>query len=257
MFKNCVKLYEGKAKIVSYATPSKDILIQHFKDIVTRFNIKDSTPKPGKGMANNVISAYLMTQLNAQKVKTHFISLVNRSDQLVYALDMIPIEVVVRNFTAGSLCRRLLMEANIPISPPIIELSYKLHADDALITEDHVLLLDLLDMQQLNYIKNEARKINGIISNVFADKSIQLVDCKLEFGFKNGEIILGDEISCDTCRLLDMNVENLEDKIMDKDRFRLDLGNLVLKYFEVVKRLDALPLLSDEEQTLLEKECNA
>lgn len=244
MFSNKRKLYEGKAKIIFATENDPDTVIQHFKDDITAFNNKKHSVIPGKGVLNNYITSFFMSRLNNLGINTHFIKQINMKEQLVKKVEMIPIEVVVRNVAAGSLCKRLRLEQGKQLEPSIIEFFYKID-DDPLVTEEHLVhCLNLLSIWELEEIKMIAMRINDFLSGVFSTINISLIDFKLEFGHYNGQLFLADEISPDSCRLWDCTTKlNL-----DKDCYRMDLGDVISRYKEVAKRLGILiPILQSPE----------
>jgi len=237
------KLYEGKAKII-YASPQKNLVIQHFKDDATAFNNQKKAKIDGKGILNNRISEYILSNLNQVGIKNHLIKRINMREQLVKAVDIFPIEFIVRNIAAGSLCKNLGIEEGTTLERPLIE--YCLKNDDLgdpMISREHFLTFNWLNESTLDLITDECKRINDFLQGLFRGVGIKLVDFKVEFGkTSNDEIILADEISPDTCRLWDEKTE----KKLDKDIFRKDLGNLIEGYQEVARRLNILhqqPLL--------------
>jgi phosphoribosylaminoimidazole-succinocarboxamide synthase len=229
------KIYEGKAKIL-FATTNPNLLIQHFKDDATAFNAQKKAVIEGKGELNNLISEYLMIELQKNAIKTHFVEKLNEREQLIKKVKIIPLEVIIRNITAGSLSKRLNVEEGIVLNSPIFEICYKNDSlQDPLINDDHAIeVLKVVNKNQLDLLKDNAFKINQILKNIFNNIEINLVDFKIEFGFdSDGEIILADEISPDGCRLWDKNTAEK----LDKDRFRRDLGGLVDAYREIANRL--------------------
>lgn len=229
------KLYEGKAKIL-YKTDDDNLLIQYFKDDATAFNNIKKDKIAQKGVLNNLISEYIMTELSKNNIDNHFVKRLDEREQLIKKVDIIPLEVIIRNISAGSMSKRLNIEEGIELSAPIFEICYKnddLH--DPLINDDHaVILLNIVSFDQLKFIKETSLKINKLLQEIFDKAEIKLVDFKLEFGFdKNNNIILADEISPDSCRLWDKN----SNEKLDKDRFRRDMGGLIDAYQEVAKRL--------------------
>lgn len=229
-------LYEGKAKII-YEGPEAGTLIQHFKDDVTAFNNKKKEIIPGKGIINNRISEYLMGHLNSHGIATHFIRSLNMREQLVKRVTIIPVEVVIRNVAAGSMVKNFGIEEGTVLPKPLIEFYLKNDKlGDPLITEEHIFMLNLVDPIELDEIKFTATRINDFLAGIFIAAGIRLVDFKLEFGRINDgdfdRIILADEISPDTCRLWDLKNN---DKL-DKDVFRLELGDLKQAYKEVATR---------------------
>jgi len=234
------KLYEGKAKII-YASPEKNLVIQHFKDDATAFNNQKKATIEGKGILNNRISEHILSNLNQIGIKNHLVKRINMREQLVKLVEIIPIEFIVRNIAAGSLTKRLGVEEGTVLDKPLIE--YCLKSDDLgdpLVSREHILSFNWLNVMALDWITEECRRINDFLQGMFRGVGIKLVDFKVEFGRSlvndKNEIILADEISPDTCRLWDINTE----KKLDKDIFRKDLGNLIEGYQEVAKRLNIL-----------------
>ena len=230
------KLYEGKAKII-YASPEKNLVIQHFKDDATAFNNQKKATIDGKGILNNRISEYILSNLNEVGIKNHLVKRINMREQLVKSVEIIPIEFVVRNIATGSLTKRLGIEEGTVLDYPLIE--YCLKNDDLgdpLISREHILSFNWMNIMELELINDQCKRINDFLQGMFRGVGIKLVDFKLEFGRsgQDNEIILADEISPDTCRLWDSRTE----KKLDKDIFRKDLGNLIEGYQEVAKRLD-------------------
>ncbi len=235
------KIYEGKAKIL-YEGPEPGTLIQHFKDDATAFNAQKHAVLQGKGVLNNRISEYIFTQLSALQIPNHFIKRINMREQLVYSLEIIPIEVVVRNIAAGSIAKRLGLEEGTPLPRPLVEFYYKDDAlGDPLVGEEHILAFGWSYEQELDDMRHLALRVNDFLSGLFAGIGIRLVDFKLEFGRQyhddHTHLLVADEISPDTCRLWDMRTSER----LDKDRFRRDLGNLIEAYQEVARRLGVLP----------------
>ena len=232
------KLYEGKAKII-YASPEKSLVIQHFKDDATAFNNQKKATIDGKGILNNRISEYILSNLNEVGIKNHLVKRINMREQLVKSVEIIPIEFVVRNIATGSLTKRLGIEEGTILDYPLIE--YCLKNDDLgdpLVSREHILSFNWMNIMELELINDQCKRINDFLQGMFRGVGIKLVDFKLEFGRsgQDNEIILADEISPDTCRLWDSRTE----KKLDKDIFRKDLGNLIEGYQEVAKRLDIL-----------------
>ncbi len=231
------KLYEGKAKII-YASPEKNLVIQHFKDDATAFNNQKKAVIDGKGILNNRISEYILSSLNEIGIKNHLVKRINMREQLVKFVEIIPIEFIVRNIAAGSLTKRLGVEEGSVLDRPLIE--YCLKNDDLgdpLISREHILSFNWLNIIDLDWITEECKRINDFLQGMFRGVGIKLIDFKVEFGkTSTDEIILADEISPDTCRLWDTKTE----KKLDKDIFRNDLGNLIQGYQEVARRLDIL-----------------
>jgi len=232
------KLYEGKAKII-YASQEKNLVIQHFKDDATAFNNQKKATIEGKGILNNRISEHILSNLSQIGIKNHLVKRINMREQLVKFVDIIPIEFVVRNIATGSLTKRLGIEDGTVLNHPLIE--YCLKNDDLgdpLISREHIITFDWLNIIELDWITDECKRINDFLQGMFRGVGIKLVDFKVEFGrsSQDNNIILADEISPDTCRLWDTKTE----RKLDKDIFRKDLGNLVDGYQEVAKRLDIL-----------------
>ena len=228
------KLYEGKAKII-YATKDKNQVIQHFKDDATAFNNQKKATIEGKGILNNRISEHILSNLSQIGIENHFIKRLNMREQLVNHVEIIPIEFIVRNIATGSLTKRLGIEDGTVLKKPLLE--YCLKNDelgDPLISKEHILTFNWLNIMELDWINNECRRINDFLQGMFRTIGIKLVDFKVEFGKTKSEnkIVLADEISPDTCRLWDVVTE----KKLDKDRFRNDLGNIIEAYQEIAKR---------------------
>jgi phosphoribosylaminoimidazole-succinocarboxamide synthase len=234
-------IYEGKAKQL-FEGPEPDTLIQHFKDDATAFNNEKHAVISGKGVLNNRISEFLMLRMMEMGIPTHFIRSLNMREQLVKAVEIIPVEVVVRNLAAGSFAKRFKQEEGSQLPFPLVE--YFLKSDelgDPLITDDHIFVMDLADPMEMEEVHALALRINDYLSGLFRGVGLTLVDFKIEFGRIYTEegiyIVLADEISPDSCRLWDVNTS---DKL-DKDVFRHDLGDLAEAYREVAKRLGVLP----------------
>ena len=234
-------IYEGKAKIL-YEGPEPGTIIQYFKDDATAFNAQKKGTINGKGVINNRISEHVFTLLGNIGIPTHFIKRLNMREQLVRQVEIIPIEVVVRNVAAGSLSTRYGIEEGTQLSRTILEYYYKDDAlNDPLITEEHIACFGWASPEEMHDIADMAIRVNDFMSGMFAAIGIKLVDFKLEFGriFENEypRVILADEISPDGCRLWDMATNEK----LDKDRFRRDLGGEVEAYQEVARRLGLLP----------------
>ena len=226
-------LHEGKAKKV-YLTDNKELIIQEFKDDATAFNNKKKGMISNKGVVNNAVSCKLFTYLAENGIPTHFVEKLSDRDMLCKRLDIIMVEVVVRNIAAGSLVKRYGFQEGTRLDQPIIELYLKDDdLDDPLMNESHAVALGLATYDELELLKSQAAKINTFLKSFFTDCKLNLVDFKLEFGRHNGEILLGDEISPDTCRFWDLDTGEK----MDKDRFRFDLGGVEDAYSEVEKRV--------------------
>lgn len=226
-------LYEGKAKQVFETENPKEYLV-HYKDDATAFNGEKKGTIHDKGVLNNKISSFFFELLTKEGVPNHFIKRLNDRDQLVKKLQILPLEVIVRNIVAGSLSKRLGIEEGTPCKRPILEFCYKNDdLGDPFVNEDRILALDWATEEQLALIRQYAMKVNDVLKAFLADKKVTLVDFKLEFGVHNGEVLLGDEISPDTCRFWDSETNEK----LDKDRFRRDLGNVEDAYKEMLFRL--------------------
>lgn len=226
-------LYEGKAKLV-YATENPDELLVFYKDDATAGNGAKKGTILGKGMMNNKISAFFFELLAKNGVENHYISMPSEREMLVKALDIIPIEVVVRNVAAGSLASRLGLEEGTKMTTPIVELYYKDDSlNDPMINHFHIEALKIATKEQVDQIEAIGLRVNEILTKYLAAKQIELIDFKLEFGTHKGKLMLGDEISPDNCRFWDAETHEK----LDKDRFRRDLGKVEEAYQEVVRRL--------------------
>jgi len=234
-------IYEGKAKVL-YEGTEPGTLIQHFKDDTTAGNGAKSGVISGKGVINNRISEYIMTSLEEIGIGTHFIRSLNMREQLVKAADIVPVEVVVRNITAGSFAKRFGVEEGMSLPRPVLEFYLKSDKlNDPMITEDHVVSFGWAAHEELEEMKAVALRVNDFLTGLFRGISIRLVDMKMEFGRifdedGNMYIILADEISPDSCRLWDVDTGEK----LDKDRFRRDLGGVEEAYREVARRLGVL-----------------
>ena len=234
-------VYEGKAKIL-YEGPDRGTYIQYFKDDATAFNNQKKAIIDGKGVLNNRISEFLLTQLNEMGIETHLIKRVNMREQLIKAVEIIPIEFVVRNIAAGTFSKRLGISEGTQLKRPIIEYYFKNdELGDPLVTEEHIDINNWATIDELSAATETSLRINDFLIGLFRAVGIKLVDFKLEFGriWKDDEkrVILADEISPDTCRLWDVK----DERKLDKDRFRRDLGGLMEAYQEVAKRLGIMP----------------
>ncbi|WP_404460460.1 phosphoribosylaminoimidazolesuccinocarboxamide synthase [Sutcliffiella horikoshii] len=227
-------LYEGKAKLV-YSTTDENIVWIQYKNSATAFNGEKKADITGKGRLNNEITSLLFSMLTEAGIENHFIERKSETEQLVKKVSIIPLEVVVRNITAGSMAKRLGIEEGITLEQPIVEFYYKDDSlGDPLITEDHVQLLKLATPAEVDILKHVARKVNVILSEFFEKKNLRLVDFKLEFGkTEDGRIILADEVSPDTCRLWDKDTNEK----LDKDVFRRNLGSLTDAYEKILARI--------------------
>ncbi|WP_319003678.1 phosphoribosylaminoimidazolesuccinocarboxamide synthase [Sutcliffiella horikoshii] len=227
-------LYEGKAKLV-YSTTDENIVWIQYKNSATAFNGEKKADITGKGRLNNEITSLLFSMLTEEGIENHFIERKSETEQLVKKVDIIPLEVVVRNITAGSMAKRLGIEEGIKLEQPIVEFYYKDDSlGDPLITEDHVQLLKLATPAEVDILKHVACKVNVVLSKFFEKKDLKLVDFKLEFGkTEDGRIILADEVSPDTCRLWDKDTNEK----LDKDVFRRNLGSLTDAYEKILARI--------------------
>lgn len=227
-------LYEGKAKKV-FATDNEDLLIVSYKDDATAFNGKKKGTITGKGAINNRVTNFMMQRLEEAGVPTHFVEELNDRDTVVKKVTIVPLEVIIRNISAGSFAKRYGVEEGIPFDEPTIEFSYKNDdLDDPLINEYHVQALKLASKEDVATIKELAFKVNEVMKAFFKERKVDLVDFKLEFGkTSDGTIVLADEISPDTCRFWDSDTHEK----LDKDRFRRDLGNVEDAYDEMLKRI--------------------
>jgi len=229
-------LYEGKAKRL-YKTEDDDLLIAEFKDDLTAFNAQKRSSEEGKGALNSKISAKLFSLLEKEGIKTHLIKVLDDTHQLVKKVKIIPIEVVVRNTATGSLSKRLGIEDGKVLPFTLVEFYLKDDdLGDPIITDDHCMILNLVDeREKLEILKSKAKKINEVLKDFFAKRGLNLIDFKVEFGIdKDGQILLSDEISPDSCRFWDMDTNEK----LDKDRFREGIGNVKVAYEEVLRRIE-------------------
>lgn len=228
------QLYEGKAKKV-FLTDVEDILIVDYKDDATAFNGKKKGTIIGKGVINNKMSNVVFAMLEANGIPTHLVKELSDRETAVKKVNIIPLEVIVRNIAAGSFSKRMGIKEGTALKHPIIEFSYKSDPlDDPFINDDYALALDIATQDEIDTIKAYTRQINELMKEYFLKAAIKLIDFKLEFGkTSDGKIVLADEISPDTCRLWDVNTNEK----LDKDRFRRDLGNVEGAYNEVCDRL--------------------
>ncbi len=227
------ELYEGKAKKV-YATEDPDILIVSYKDDATAFNGAKKGTIVGKGAINNRMSNHIFKLIEAQGVPTHYVEELNDRETAVKKVEIVPVEVIVRNVAAGSFSKRMGVEEGRQLLCPIIEFSYKNdELNDPFVNDDYVLALGMATQEEIDTMKSYTKQINEIMKTYFLSIDLRLIDFKIEFGRYHGQIILADEISPDTCRLWDVNTNEK----LDKDRFRRDLGNVEEAYDEVFRRL--------------------
>ena len=235
------KVYEGKAKIL-YEGPEPGTLVQYFKDDATAFNAEKRATVEGKGVLNNRLSEFFMAGLNAIGVPTHFIRRLNMREQLIRQVEIIPLEVVVRNVAAGSISKRLGIEEGTPLPRPIVEFYFKNDdLGDPLVSEEHIIAFGWASQQDMDDMVSLALRVNDFLSGLMLGVGIKLVDFKIEIGrvWDNDymRLIVADEISPDSCRLWDIDTG----KRLDKDVFRRDLGNLADAYTEVARRLGVMP----------------
>ena len=231
-------LYEGKAKRV-FATDQADRVAVEFKDDATAFNALKKAQLAGKGEMNCQISARLFELLEREGIPTHYLGLQQPTWMLARAVRIVPVEVVVRNVAFGSLCKQMPIEPGTPLEPPLLDLYYKDDAyGDPLLTDARLERLGVLTAEQRRELERLALAVNASLRRFFAGIGLALVDFKIELGFSgDGALVVADEISPDTCRLWDLQVADAQDRILDKDRFRQDLGGVVEAYGEVLKRV--------------------
>ena len=235
------RVYEGKAKIL-FEGPEPGTLVQYFKDDATAFNNKKHAVITGKGVLNNRISEYLMLKLGEIGVPTHFVRRLNMREQLIREVEIIPIEVVVRNVAAGSIAQRFKLEEGTALPRSIVEYYYKNdELGDPLVSEEHITAFGWSSYQEIDEILNLTLRVNDFLCGLFTGIGVRLVDLKLEYGRlweeEDMRIVLADEISPDNCRLWDARTNEK----FDKDRFRRDLGNVQEGYAEIARRLGILP----------------
>ncbi len=234
--KKLEQLYEGKAKRV-YKTDDENHYWVEYKDDATAFNGEKKGTILDKGVVNNKMSALLFQMLEAKGIPTHFETLISDREQYVKAVKILPLEVIVRNVAAGSLAKRLGLEEGVVMKETVLEFCYKDDAlGDPMINDYHIFAMGFASPEQVETIKDMSLKINTLLQAFFLERDLKLIDFKLEFGLYQGQVILADEISPDTCRLWDVHTN----KKMDKDRFRRDLGDVESTYQEVLGRLEAV-----------------
>ena len=228
-------LYEGKAKQV-YSTDNENEYVVYYKDDATAFNGEKKAEISSKGILNNKISTIIFEMLKENNINTHFIKSLSDREMLVKKVEILPLEVIVRNIAAGSICKRVGLEEGVVFDEPIFEISYKNDAyGDPMLNDDYAVAMKLATREELKFLREETLKINELLKAFFLKLNLKLVDFKIEFGKDSeGNIILADEVSPDTCRLWDVNTN---DKLA-KDRFRKDLGDLVEGYTEVLSRMN-------------------
>lgn len=233
MVKKQEQLYEGKAKKV-YATDNPDFVIVDYKDDATAFNGLKKGTIVGKGVINNRVSNHLFKLLEKNGIPTHFVEQISDRETVVKRVQIVPVEVIVRNIAAGSLSKRLGIPEGTKMKTTVLEYSYKDDAlGDPMINDYHILAMDLATQEEMDQIATMAFKVNQILSEYLKESNIELIDFKLEFGRFHGIILLADEISPDTCRFWDTRTGEK----LDKDRFRRDLGNVEEAYQEILQRL--------------------
>lgn len=235
------KIYEGKAKTL-YEGPEPGTLVQYFKDDATAFNAEKKAVIEGKGVLNNLISEYFMVGLGQIGVPTHFLKRLNMREQLIRACEIVPLEVIVRNYAAGSLSKRLGIDEGTQLPRPIVEFCYKDDAlGDPLVSEEHIAAFGWASQQDMDDILSMTLRVNDFMTGVMLAVGIRLIDFKIEFGrVDEGDfqrLIVADEISPDSCRLWDIETG----RKLDKDVFRRDLGSLTDAYSEVARRLGLMP----------------
>ncbi|WP_298863759.1 phosphoribosylaminoimidazolesuccinocarboxamide synthase [uncultured Sulfitobacter sp.] len=238
------KIYEGKAKIL-YEGPEPGTIVQYFKDDATAFNAEKKAVIDGKGVLNNRLSEYFMTGLNQIGVPTHFIKRLNMREQLIKQVEIVPLEIIVRNYAAGTMSKRLGIEEGTQLPRPIVEYSYKDDSlGDPLVSEEHIAAFGWASQQDMDDILSLALRVNDFMSGIMYGVGIKLIDFKIEVGrVYDGEfqrLIVADEISPDSCRLWDIETGQK----LDKDVFRRDLGSLTDAYTEVATRLGVMPKTS-------------
>ncbi|WP_017416014.1 phosphoribosylaminoimidazolesuccinocarboxamide synthase [Clostridium tunisiense] len=227
-------LYEGKAKKI-YGTEKENQVIVYYKDDATAFNGEKKASINSKGILNNTITSIIFNMLKENGIESHFIKKLNDREQLCKKVEIVPLEVIVRNVAAGSMAKRYGLEEGTELKTTVLEISYKNDdLGDPLMNDYHAVAMGLTTFDELNYIYSQAERINELLTDFFKKQNIKLVDFKLEFGRYEGEVILADEISPDTCRLWDMTTGEK----LDKDRFRRELGDLVEGYTKILERIN-------------------
>ncbi|HDR73990.1 MAG TPA: phosphoribosylaminoimidazolesuccinocarboxamide synthase [Methanoculleus sp.] len=230
---NSEPLYEGKAKSV-YRSEEAGELVVRFRDDITAFDGEKKDVLPGKGVFNAVVSAFFFTYLEKRGIATHFIRMVNERTMIVKELAMVPLEVIVRNRAAGSIVRRYPFSEGQVLDPPVVVMDFKDDTrHDPMINDDIIVALGLLTREEIAAIRTRALEINRLLSEYFREQGITLVDFKIEFGKREGSIVLGDEISMDSMRLWDMETG----ESLDKDVYRFDKGDVLSAYERVVQRI--------------------
>ena len=232
-------IYEGKAKKI-FAHKDSDKVIIEFKDDATAFNALKKAKFEGKGELNCLISSKIFEFLIKNNIPTHYLGLISNNSMIAQKINIIPLEVVLRNTAYGSLCKETTIKPGTVLENPLIDIYLKNDAlNDPLLTKDRINLLNIISDEDLNFVIELTIKINKLLKKFFYSIQLNLVDFKLEFGHDSkGQIVLGDEISPDNCRLWDLNLKNDTIVSLDKDRFRNDLGGLIEAYSEINKRID-------------------
>ncbi len=232
------KLYEGKAKII-YATDDPEVLVTYFKDDATAFNAQKKGQIVNKGVINCKVTTHLYRLLERKGVATHLLETTGDRTMRVKRVDIVPLEVVVRNIAAGSLCKQTGIALGTKLEPSLVEFYYKNDdLGDPLLTRDRIFAMNIAPAEQLDQLVSKAQTVNSVLSEFFASCDITLVDFKLEFGVdQQGTLLLADEISPDTCRLWDATEADERKRVMDKDRFRQDLGDVAAGYQAVLDRI--------------------
>lgn len=226
-------MYEGKAKKI-YATDDKDLVVVYYKDDATAFNGEKKGQIEDKGVLNNTITSMIFEILEKKGLNTHFVKKLSDREQLCKRVQIIPLEVIVRNVAAGSMAKRYGLAEGTKLETTVLELSYKNDdLGDPLINDYHAVAMGITTFEELKTIYNMASKVNDILKDLFIKQNIKLIDFKLEFGKLDGEVLLADEISPDTCRFWDA----VTGEKLDKDRFRRDLGNVKEAYVEILNRI--------------------
>ncbi|MBI4357359.1 MAG: phosphoribosylaminoimidazolesuccinocarboxamide synthase [Gammaproteobacteria bacterium] len=234
MFCKTQELKSGKSKTL-FCTESPHHLIMLFRDDATAFNAQKKATFARKGLVNNHFNAFIMQKLQASGIPCHFEKILSNTESLVKRLEMIPIECVIRNIATGSLCKRLQIPEGMELSPPIFEFFYKSDLlGDPMINDSHILTFQWASEEAITTLKTLTARTNAILKPLFLQAGLLLVDYKLEFGYDQGKLVLGDEFTPDGCRIWDIKTR----KKLDKDRFRQDLGEVIEAYEEVARRLN-------------------
>ena len=232
-------IYEGKAKRV-FACENPDRVLIEFKNDATAFNAKKRSEIEGKGRLNCKISAALFKLLESNGIPTHFLEIRSETFMITDKINIIPLEVVIRNIATGSLCRETPIKQGTILNPPLLDLYYKDdELGDPILTESRLKMLNLISPSQIEEVEKITRSVNNILKDFFDSLDLILVDFKLEFGFNPlGKLVIADEISPDNCRFWDKRKSDPKDRILDKDRFRQDLGGVIDAYEEILKRIE-------------------